>query len=212
MPLREPSGPIRSPPGAANPRRRPRFPGPPGGKEVLPPGLKERLAKEAETPPGRKHPELLPGQGGKSHHGASRGGGADGAAGRRLKRERRSAASAIGDTQACPVAAAMSVLGEYERHCDSLNSDFGSESGGGGDSGPGPSAGPVPRAGGGAVEQEELHYIPIRVLGRGAFGEATLYRRTEVAAPLSPASSSLRDRVPQGCLPWGPHRSCTRSA
>lgn len=75
----------------------------------------------------------------------------------------------------------MSVLGEYERHCDSINSDFGSESGGGGDSGPGPSAGPGPRAGG-AAEQEELHYIPIRVLGRGAFGEATLYRRTEVAA------------------------------
>nr|XP_020031209.1 serine/threonine-protein kinase Nek9 isoform X2 [Castor canadensis] len=73
----------------------------------------------------------------------------------------------------------MSVLGEYERHCDSINSDFGSESGGGGDSGPGPSAGPGPRAGGGAAEQEELHYIPIRVLGRGAFGEATLYRRTE---------------------------------
>lgn len=73
----------------------------------------------------------------------------------------------------------MSVLGEYERHCDSINSDFGSESGGGGDSGPGPSASPGPRAGGGAAEQEELHYIPIRVLGRGAFGEATLYRRTE---------------------------------
>ncbi|XP_021489804.1 serine/threonine-protein kinase Nek9 [Meriones unguiculatus] len=72
----------------------------------------------------------------------------------------------------------MSVLGEYERHCDSINSDFGSESGGGGDSGPGPSASPGPRAGG-AAEQEELHYIPIRVLGRGAFGEATLYRRTE---------------------------------
>ncbi|XP_064427454.1 serine/threonine-protein kinase Nek9 isoform X2 [Mirounga angustirostris] len=73
----------------------------------------------------------------------------------------------------------MSVLGEYERHCDSINSDFGSESGGGGDSGPGPSAGPGQRAGGGAAEQEELHYIPIRILGRGAFGEATLYRRTE---------------------------------
>nr|XP_038967977.1 serine/threonine-protein kinase Nek9 isoform X1 [Rattus norvegicus] len=72
----------------------------------------------------------------------------------------------------------MSVLGEYERHCDSINSDFGSESGGGGDSGSGPSASPGPRAGG-AAEQEELHYIPIRVLGRGAFGEATLYRRTE---------------------------------
>lgn len=80
-----------------------------------------------------------------------------------------------------PRASAMSVLGEYERHCDSINSDFGSESGGGGDSGPGPSASPGPRAGG-AAEQEELHYIPIRVLGRGAFGEATLYRRTEVAA------------------------------
>uniref|UniRef100_A0A8C8ZV41 NIMA related kinase 9 n=1 Tax=Prolemur simus TaxID=1328070 RepID=A0A8C8ZV41_PROSS len=73
----------------------------------------------------------------------------------------------------------MSVLGEYERHCDSINSDFGSESGGGGDSGPGPIASPGPRVGGGAAEQEELHYIPIRVLGRGAFGEATLYRRTE---------------------------------
>ncbi|XP_023582161.1 serine/threonine-protein kinase Nek9 isoform X1 [Trichechus manatus latirostris] len=73
----------------------------------------------------------------------------------------------------------MSVLGEYERHCDSINSDFGSESGGGGDSGPSPSAGPGPRASGGVAEQEELHYIPIRVLGRGAFGEATLYRRTE---------------------------------
>lgn len=87
----------------------------------------------------------------------------------------------------------MSVLGEYERHCDSINSDFGSESGGGGDSGPGPSAGPGPRAGGGAPEQEELHYIPIRVLGRGAFGEATLYRRTEVAA--GPAFAAPRPRV-----------------
>ncbi|XP_023039996.2 serine/threonine-protein kinase Nek9 isoform X4 [Piliocolobus tephrosceles] len=73
----------------------------------------------------------------------------------------------------------MSVLGEYERHCDSINSDFGSESGGCGDSSPGPSASQGPRAGGGTAEQEELHYIPIRVLGRGAFGEATLYRRTE---------------------------------
>nr|XP_055144733.1 serine/threonine-protein kinase Nek9 isoform X3 [Symphalangus syndactylus] len=73
----------------------------------------------------------------------------------------------------------MSVLGEYERHCDSINSDFGSESGGCGDSSPGPSASQGPRASGGAAEQEELHYIPIRVLGRGAFGEATLYRRTE---------------------------------
>ncbi|XP_071413914.1 serine/threonine-protein kinase Nek9 isoform X2 [Pithys albifrons albifrons] len=61
-------------------------------------------------------------------------------------------------------------LGEYERHCDSISSDFGSESSGRGGS----------RSGGGLPgEQEELHYIPIRTLGRGAFGEATLYRRTE---------------------------------
>nr|XP_034964187.1 serine/threonine-protein kinase Nek9 isoform X1 [Zootoca vivipara] len=61
-------------------------------------------------------------------------------------------------------------LGEYERHCDSINSDFDNESSG--RSGPRP--GPVLSG-----EQEELHYAPIRVLGRGAFGEATLYRRTE---------------------------------
>ncbi|XP_067152930.1 serine/threonine-protein kinase Nek9 isoform X3 [Apteryx mantelli] len=63
-------------------------------------------------------------------------------------------------------------LGKYERHCDSISSDFGSESSGRGGS----------RGGGGGSlpgEQEELHYIPIRILGRGAFGEATLYRRTE---------------------------------
>lgn len=65
-------------------------------------------------------------------------------------------------------------LDDYERHFDSLNSDLG----------------------GGAVsersasgtfngEEERLHYIPIRVLGRGAFGEATLYRRTEVSWVLS---------------------------
>ncbi|KAM9294341.1 serine/threonine-protein kinase Nek9 [Gastrophryne carolinensis] len=57
----------------------------------------------------------------------------------------------------------MSVLGRYDRHCDSINSDYG-------DSGRLCSGGP---------EQEELHYIPIRVLGHGAYGEATLYRRTE---------------------------------
>uniref|UniRef100_A0A8C6ZBV3 non-specific serine/threonine protein kinase n=1 Tax=Nothoprocta perdicaria TaxID=30464 RepID=A0A8C6ZBV3_NOTPE len=62
-------------------------------------------------------------------------------------------------------------LGKYERHCDSISSDFGSESSGRAGS----------RGGGGGLpgEQEELHYIPIRILGRGAFGEATLYRRTE---------------------------------
>uniref|UniRef100_A0A8B9BLH9 non-specific serine/threonine protein kinase n=1 Tax=Anser brachyrhynchus TaxID=132585 RepID=A0A8B9BLH9_9AVES len=61
-------------------------------------------------------------------------------------------------------------LGEYERHCDSISSDFGSES-----------SGRAGSRGGGVApgEQEELHYIPIRILGRGAFGEATLYRRTE---------------------------------
>ncbi|XP_038601990.1 serine/threonine-protein kinase Nek9, partial [Tachyglossus aculeatus] len=64
----------------------------------------------------------------------------------------------------------MSVLGQYERHCHSISSDFGSGSAGG--------SGADPRPGPGA-ELEELHYIPIRVLGRGAFGEATLYRRTE---------------------------------
>ncbi|KAG7510417.1 serine serine/threonine-protein kinase Nek9 [Solea senegalensis] len=60
-------------------------------------------------------------------------------------------------------------LEDYERHFDSLNSDLG----------------------GGSVvsersasstfngEEEKLHYIPIRILGRGAFGEATLYRRIE---------------------------------
>nr|XP_061824738.1 serine/threonine-protein kinase Nek9-like isoform X2 [Nerophis lumbriciformis] len=60
-------------------------------------------------------------------------------------------------------------LTEYERHFDSLNSDL---------------------AGGSVLsertasatfndEEEKLHYIPIRILGRGSFGEATLYRRTE---------------------------------
>ncbi|MGH0182364.1 UNVERIFIED_CONTAM: hypothetical protein FKN15_009426 [Acipenser sinensis] len=62
------------------------------------------------------------------------------------------------------------TLEGYERHYDSLNSDFGSEL-----------DGPGPRSGSGSYsgEQEKLHYIPIRILGRGAFGEATLYRRSE---------------------------------
>lgn len=62
------------------------------------------------------------------------------------------------------------TLEGYERHYDSLNSDFGSEL-----------DGPGPRSGSGSFsgEQEKLHYIPIRILGRGAFGEATLYRRSE---------------------------------
>ncbi|XP_029454267.1 serine/threonine-protein kinase Nek9 isoform X2 [Rhinatrema bivittatum] len=60
-------------------------------------------------------------------------------------------------------------LGEYERHLASLSSDFG----GSGDSEVGRSRASY------SAEQEELHYIPIRVLGHGAYGEATLYRRTE---------------------------------
>uniref|UniRef100_A0A3P9IZ44 non-specific serine/threonine protein kinase n=1 Tax=Oryzias latipes TaxID=8090 RepID=A0A3P9IZ44_ORYLA len=62
----------------------------------------------------------------------------------------------------------MSVR-EYERHFDSLNSDLGGESVGSERSSSGTFYG----------EEEKLHYIPIRILGRGAFGEATLYRRTE---------------------------------
>uniref|UniRef100_UPI00398F31C5 serine/threonine-protein kinase Nek9-like n=1 Tax=Pristiophorus japonicus TaxID=55135 RepID=UPI00398F31C5 len=61
------------------------------------------------------------------------------------------------------------ALNEFDRHLDSVSSEFGSECGG-----PGSGAG-----GGPGAEAEELHYIPVKVLGRGAFGEATLYRRTE---------------------------------
>ncbi|XP_056282917.1 serine/threonine-protein kinase Nek9 [Pseudoliparis swirei] len=60
-------------------------------------------------------------------------------------------------------------LGEYERHFDSLNSDL--------DGGSVVSEGSASSTYNG--EEEKLHYIPIRILGRGAFGEATLYRRTE---------------------------------
>ncbi|XP_059375469.1 serine/threonine-protein kinase Nek9 [Carassius carassius] len=60
-------------------------------------------------------------------------------------------------------------LDEYERHYASLNSDMGCESVGGRSSTSGAFVG----------EEERLHYIPIRVLGKGSFGEATLYRRTE---------------------------------
>ncbi|KAJ8396885.1 hypothetical protein AAFF_G00012080 [Aldrovandia affinis] len=61
-------------------------------------------------------------------------------------------------------------LEDCERHYGSLNSDFGNES-----------VGNDKRSasGGYSGEEEKLHYIPIRILGRGAFGEATLYRRTE---------------------------------
>uniref|UniRef100_A0A671K5I8 non-specific serine/threonine protein kinase n=1 Tax=Sinocyclocheilus anshuiensis TaxID=1608454 RepID=A0A671K5I8_9TELE len=60
-------------------------------------------------------------------------------------------------------------LEEYERHYASLNSESGCESVGGRSSTSGAFSG----------EEERLHYIPIRVLGKGSFGEATLYRRTE---------------------------------
>lgn len=62
-------------------------------------------------------------------------------------------------------------LEDYERHFDSLNSEL--------DGGSVVSE----RSGSGTFngEEEKLHYIPIRILGRGAFGEATLYRRAEVS-------------------------------
>lgn len=63
-------------------------------------------------------------------------------------------------------------LDEYERHFGSLNSDLGGGSVVSERSASGTFNG----------EEEKLHYIPIRVLGRGAFGEATLYRRTEVTS------------------------------
>lgn len=62
-------------------------------------------------------------------------------------------------------------LGDYERHFDSLNSDLG-----------GGSVVSERSAASTYGEEEKLHYIPIRILGRGAFGEATLYRRSEVSA------------------------------
>uniref|UniRef100_A0A3B5LPK9 non-specific serine/threonine protein kinase n=1 Tax=Xiphophorus couchianus TaxID=32473 RepID=A0A3B5LPK9_9TELE len=60
-------------------------------------------------------------------------------------------------------------LEDYERHFDSLNSDLGGGSVVSERSASGTFNG----------EEEKLHYIPIRILGKGAFGEATLYRRTE---------------------------------
>jgi len=63
-------------------------------------------------------------------------------------------------------------LEDYERHYASLNSEAGCESVNGRSTTSGAFAG----------EEEKLHYIPIRVLGKGAFGEATLYRRTEVSS------------------------------
>uniref|UniRef100_A0A665WFR3 non-specific serine/threonine protein kinase n=1 Tax=Echeneis naucrates TaxID=173247 RepID=A0A665WFR3_ECHNA len=60
-------------------------------------------------------------------------------------------------------------LEDYERHFDSLSSNLGGGSVVSERSASGTFNG----------EEEKLHYIPIRILGRGAFGEATLYRRTE---------------------------------
>lgn len=202
MLLPEPFGSTWSLPRTRQPSRRPHFPRGWKAKKAVAPRLSKWASGGGENPAGPEVPRTASGSGGRSHHGTSPGCRADGEA-RRLKQEKRSTARATRDTQAGPAAAAMSVLGEYERHCDSINSDFGSESGSGGDSGAGPSASPGPRAGGAAPEQEELHYIPIRVLGRGAFGEATLYRRTEVAAPgsgrPSPSAAPLSP-----CLVTGP--------
>lgn len=64
----------------------------------------------------------------------------------------------------------MSLEG-HERHFGSLTSDSGGDSVVSGRSATGVLSG----------EEEKLHYIPIRILGKGAFGEATLYRRTEVS-------------------------------
>ncbi|KAJ8290465.1 hypothetical protein GJAV_G00013180 [Gymnothorax javanicus] len=61
-------------------------------------------------------------------------------------------------------------LEDCERHYGSLNSDFGSESS---------NTDRRSASEGYSRAEEKLHYIPIRILGRGAFGEATLYRRTE---------------------------------
>ncbi|XP_076017833.1 serine/threonine-protein kinase Nek9 [Genypterus blacodes] len=60
-------------------------------------------------------------------------------------------------------------LEDYERHYDSLNSELSS----------GSVVSERSASGSFGGEEEKLHYIPIRILGRGAFGEATLYRRTE---------------------------------
>lgn len=72
-------------------------------------------------------------------------------------------------------------LEEYERHFASLNSDLGGGSVVSERSASGTFNG----------EEEKLHYIPIRILGRGAFGEATLYRRTEVTSALSSTALPL---------------------
>uniref|UniRef100_A0A3Q3VZ91 non-specific serine/threonine protein kinase n=1 Tax=Mola mola TaxID=94237 RepID=A0A3Q3VZ91_MOLML len=60
-------------------------------------------------------------------------------------------------------------LEDHERHFDSLNSDLGG----------GSVVSERSTSGTFNGEEEKLHYIPIRILGRGAFGEATLYRRAE---------------------------------
>lgn len=134
-----------------------------------------------------------------------RGGGGGGSGGKRFRvavgADMEPAGPRWGSAGPSGAAIAMS-LGEYERHCDSISSDFGNESSGRGGS----------RGGGGVPgEQEELHYIPIRTLGRGAFGEATLYRRTEVGrgprssappgdpgtAPTAPGAGARRRRCPR---------------
>lgn len=91
---------------------------------------------------------------------------------RSLRRSQCSARTEAGpdSAQNSPPRYCKMSLEEYERHYASLNSESGCESVGG-------------RSSSGAFsgEEERLHYIPIRVLGKGSFGEATLYRRTEVS-------------------------------
>ncbi|XP_078063722.1 serine/threonine-protein kinase Nek9-like [Mustelus asterias] len=62
-------------------------------------------------------------------------------------------------------------LKPFERHLESLSSELGGSEWGR----PGPEAGDSVLSEAGT----EVHYIPVKILGRGAFGEATLYRRTE---------------------------------
>lgn len=193
-----------------------RFPSLHGGKKSAP---GQGTPGKGGNPLGRKHSELLPGQGGRSLWslaevaGLTGCRGADRTPGRRLKRERRSAAGATGDIQAGPVpAAAMSVLGEYERHCDSSFRTLGASR---------------EWRGLGARGQRRVRCSEPAALTGGAGGAATSPSVCWAAAPsgrprctaapgsqpalpasssLSPASSSLSDRVPQGCLSWGPHR------
>lgn len=94
-------------------------------------------------------------------------------------------------------------LEDYERHFDSLNSELGGGSVVSERSASGTFNG----------EEEKLHYIPIRILGRGAFGEATLYRRTEVSCAFLYFVKTLIIMIAVTTPGHGKHASCnfTRS-